>query len=286
MQVHPAQINPAEAFDVFYFLRNHTDGATYYVRAVIYDVRTGELLTTVNLTQSPTNSRLFITTLQAPPDPVGIGRNIVAIATIYTDSGYTTKSPDYAEQEQYFLIRSVPQITVGGGGVDMNQMKELVENILDDRLKKLPKPQDLPPMPFEAVFSSIGKLQESVNKIPKEAYDESNVLAAIGGVKAAVEAIPEPEPLDLSPVTTKLDAVLSTLTGLPKILSDAARVLVSAQAQSLKNAGDTIVEHAKKGIKEMMGKQELIVPMSAFLKNESPPKEEEEDPAASVAHIM
>src|SRR5437773_720063 len=117
MQVAPNQISPGEAFDVFYFVRNHLDATTYYVRAKIYDVRTGELLDTQNLTQSSTNSRLFIKTVQAQPDPTGYGRNIVAIATVYTDSGYTTKSESYEEQEQYYLIKSIP-LMLGGGGVD------------------------------------------------------------------------------------------------------------------------------------------------------------------------
>src|SRR5437764_15317604 len=100
MQVHPQQIDPGQNFDIFYFIRNHLDSATYYVRAVIYDVRTGDVLSTNNLTQSPGNARLFAATIQAPADPVGYGRNILSVATVYTDSGYTTKSTDYEEQEQ------------------------------------------------------------------------------------------------------------------------------------------------------------------------------------------
>src|SRR5438552_1488540 len=105
MQVYPSQISPAEPYDVFYFIRNPLDAATYYVRAKIYDVRTGELLDTANLDQSSTNSRLFLKRLQAPGDPGSNGRNIVAIASVYTDSGYTTKSDIYEEQEQYYLIK-------------------------------------------------------------------------------------------------------------------------------------------------------------------------------------
>jgi hypothetical protein len=48
MQVHPSQISPGENFDLFYFLRNPNDTTTYYVQAVIYDVRTGAILSTVH----------------------------------------------------------------------------------------------------------------------------------------------------------------------------------------------------------------------------------------------
>src|SRR4051812_21979151 len=114
MQSAPSQISPGESFDLFYFIRNHTDATTYYVRARIYDVRTGELLDTLDLAQSSTNARLFIKTATAPVDPTGYGRSIVSIASVYTDSGYTTKSENYEEQEQYFLVKTLAPL--GGGG--------------------------------------------------------------------------------------------------------------------------------------------------------------------------
>src|SRR3977135_2815673 len=99
MQVAPNQISPGEPYDVFFFVRNPLDLTTYYVRAVVYDVRAGVVLDTITLDQSPTNSRLFIKTVQAPPDPVGIGRNIVAIASVYTDSGFTAHADRHEEPE-------------------------------------------------------------------------------------------------------------------------------------------------------------------------------------------
>src|SRR5262245_1560266 len=131
MQVHPSQISPGEPFDVFYFIRNHTDSTTYYVRARVYDVRTGELLSTHDLTQSPVNSRLYAKTIDAPPDPTGYGRNIVAIATVYTDSGYTTKSENYEEQEQYYLIKGQVPVFGGGGGIDARTAREIVQEELE-----------------------------------------------------------------------------------------------------------------------------------------------------------
>src|SRR5437870_780868 len=105
MNTAPSQVEPSQNFDVFFYLRNPVDTATYYVRAVIYDVRTGEVLATANLAQQATNAHLFSATLQAPSDSSGYGRSVVAIASVYTDSGYTTKSDAYEEQEQYFLVK-------------------------------------------------------------------------------------------------------------------------------------------------------------------------------------
>jgi hypothetical protein len=97
-------------FDLFYFLRNPNDTTTYCIQANIYDVRTGAGLSTVPPTQSAYNPHLFITTLQAPADSVGLGRNMVAVASLYTDSGHTTNSPEYDEQQQCFLIKAVPPV--------------------------------------------------------------------------------------------------------------------------------------------------------------------------------
>src|SRR4051794_10451153 len=151
MQVAPNQISPGENFDIFYFVRNPLDSTTYFVRAKVYDVRTGELLSTIALEQSPTNSRLFIKTVQAPADPSGYGRNIVAIASVYTDSGFTTQSESYEEQEQYYLIKAVAPV-LGGGGVDMRAIRDMVEEIVSKGLKSLPAPSTPAEFPSEALF--------------------------------------------------------------------------------------------------------------------------------------
>src|SRR5207248_1827683 len=155
MQVAPSQISPGENFDIFYFIRNHTDSTPYYIQAVVYDVRTGAILLTSNLSQTSTNSRLFSATVQAPADSTGIGRNIVAIATVYTDSVYTTKSTDYEEQEQYYLIRAIAPV-LGGGGIDPRMLREIVQGEITKAISNIPKPERMPPLPFDAIFGTLG----------------------------------------------------------------------------------------------------------------------------------
>ena len=200
MQVQPSFITPGEPFDLFYFLRNPVDASTYYIKAVIYDVRTGQQLTTIALTQSSVNAHLFVATLQAPPDPSATGRNIVAIASVYTDSGYTTKSDAYEEQESYFLVKSQLPFA-GGGGVDLRALREILAEEMDKR--PYPTPPALPDMPFDALFGAIGALQREMNRVPKEAADHSALLTAIDDVKQAVANLPPPEPVDFQPSLTK-----------------------------------------------------------------------------------
>lgn len=245
MQVHPSQISPGESFDLFYFLRNPTDSTTYYVRAKLYDVRTGELLDTVALDQSSANSHLFIKTTQAPPDPSGYGRNIVAIASIYTDSIFTTKSTDYEEQEQYYLIKAVMPV-LGGGGIDFRALREMFIDVLRETL---PVPQIIP---LDALFGTLGVLQREVNRIPKELFDAAPFMADLAAIREQIAALPKPQ--DLSPLADQFAGVVTSLlrlqdsvkglsTTLPKEHSAAIETATREISNSVKGALASVVTH-------------------------------------------
>jgi hypothetical protein len=216
MQVQPSLISPAENFDLFYFLRNPTDNTTYYVQAVIYDLRTGEVLLTTPLDQTATNAHLFVKTVQAPPDSRSIGRNIVAIASVYTDSTYATKSDAYEEQEQYFLIKAqLPN--AGAVGVDYPGLRAMMEEVVAKAMAdNAPKETEPPPMPFDALFGTLGALQREINRIPKEApeTDLAPIQSALSDIRAAIAALPAPTP------ATDLSHIHDALTQLEITVSD------------------------------------------------------------------
>jgi hypothetical protein len=287
MQVHPSQISPAESFDVFYFIRNHTDANTYYVRARIYDVRTGELLDTVNLSQSPTNSRLFIKTLQAPADPVGMGRNIVAIATVYTDSAYTTRSDDYEEQEQYYLIKAIPPIVVGGGGgIDPRSLSDMLDGLEERIARRFPKAEKPQDFPSEQLFGTIGVLHREIGRIPKDVFDPKHLHAHLDSIKSSIESIPQPEPVDLAPV-------MEAIRRIPELIRDAIDeaahnvkltgvVLAQDQKATLDRMAQEIVKKASAGLEELMSRQELTIPLFSIMSRKEPQPAQAEPPF----HIM
>ena len=84
------------------------------MRALVYDLRTGAVLATQNLTQSTSNARLFTATLQAPADSVRNGRSIVSIASVYTDSSYSTISQDTLGIEVLYQRHPSTYLTAGG----------------------------------------------------------------------------------------------------------------------------------------------------------------------------
>jgi hypothetical protein len=211
MQLHPQQISPGENFDLFYFIRNHTDLTTYYVQAKVYDARTGALLATQNLTQASTNGRLFLATLQAPGDPQALGRNIVSIATVYTDSGYTTKSTDYEEQEQYFLIRAELPF-LAGGGVDYRTLREIMQEEVDRGIKAIPPPPAPQEVPYDTLYGAIGALTREINRIPKEAADDTAILEKLDEVLTAIGALPEKLRVDLTPFVMAVRSIDDNLS--------------------------------------------------------------------------
>lgn len=269
MQVAPNQISPGEPFDVFYFLRNPFDSTTYFVRAKVYDVRTGELLSTIALDQSPTNSRLFIKTVQAPPDPSGYGRNIVAIASVYTDSGFTTQSESYEEQEQYYLIKTAP-LMLGGGGIDMRAIREMVEEIVEKGIQKIPVPAKAPELPSEALFGAIGALQREINRVPKE-IDLSAVSQSLSAIQEAISAIPQPEKPDLSAIEQAINHTLFEVAQLRPFMQQVGAAISATLERLIKEQGTTLVAEVEGGLKDLMGRQELTIPLNSLLKDKSQP---------------
>jgi hypothetical protein len=283
MQLAPSLISPAENFDVFYYLRNPTDSTTYYVRAVIYDVRTGGVLSTINLTRSIANPHLFSAVAQAPADSSGFGRNIVAVASVYLDSLYASKSQDYEEQEQYFLVKAQVLFTGGGGGVDYRTVREIFAEELEAHREKLPPPTELPDMPFDALFGAVGALQREVNRVPKDQVDVGPLKRGVTAILAAIGASPTPEPVDLSPV---LSAIAMLPQQLAAALSQAtagwqatSQQLVRDQDQAIKGMSGKIVKAAEAGLKDLMDRQELTIPMSSIVHTKEPVP-------SSIAHIM
>lgn len=290
MQVHPSQISPGEPFDIFYFVRNHTDATTYYVQAKVYDVKTGELLATHALTQSPVNARLYSKTIDAPPDPVGYGRNIVAIATVYTDSGFSSKSENYEEQEQYYLVKSVlPFAGVGGGGIDPHTLREIVQEELKTAIDGLPKPEklrvpDAPDMSFvDALFGALGAITREVGRIPKEGADLSSIRNQIANLGKMVEGRPQFQPTDLSSLAEVTQNVLARLESVAKELKVSNGQVVQVFESALKDFATTFGEEIAAKIDEAVSSQEITLPLSFTPRTRKAPKEES---PADVSSLM
>lgn len=286
MQVHPQQLFPAQPFDIFYFIRNHLDATTYYVRGVLYDIKTGDVLATANLSPSANNGRLYTATIQAPADSTGQGRSIVAVATVYTDSDYTAKSPDYAEQEQFFLVRAELPFLGGGGGIDARTVREIVS----EELAKMPKPAPMPAMPWESLFGSLGALQREVNRIPKddpETVDLEPIRVELRSLKAALDARPTFQPTDLAPLQAQLDDLAQAVTGAITATKATGATILSEQERITHQADQALLEAVKQSLEDFMTGQTMNV---SFAKSATPskptPSPVQPNQAPDLSHLM
>jgi hypothetical protein len=287
MQVASQQVTPGENFNIFYFVRNHTDGATYYIQAKIYALDTQELLGTHSLSQSPLNSRLYYKTVTAPGDQAGYGRDIVSIATVYTDSGYTTKSGDYEEQEQYFLVKPLPFVG-GGGGISARDAREIFREELKTALDGLPKPEklqvpDTPDMSFvDALFGALGALQRELNRVPKETTDTKPVLQRIEELQQAIGQRPKFERTDLTALAELAETTLQALRDLSGEMKAGNGQLVQSLEAALSQFKDEITSSVGDKVEETIHSQELTIPLTMNVKN---PKKKEEAAAPDVRHL-
>jgi hypothetical protein len=189
------QLRPREYFTIVRQLEDHTDSSTYYVQAVVRNARTDALIETVNLTDQ--GSRRFSKPWQVPADTSGEGFYISILTSVYTDSGYTTKSPNYGEKIDTYLVQDRVNPNLGiGGAVDIDYKK--VRQIVQEEIANIPAP----PQPPRVDLSKLDTILEGISaiRIPEpQKLDLSPVLAAI-------KALPKPKDIDLSPVLKALDS--------------------------------------------------------------------------------
>jgi hypothetical protein len=289
MQVAPQQVEPGQYFNVFFFVRNHTDAGTYYIQAKIYDIATDELLATHNLTQSAINSRLFQKSVLAPGDQAGYGRNIVSIATVYTDSGYSTKSADYEEQEQYFLVKPLPFVG-GGGGISARDAREIFREELKTALGALPKPEklqvpDAPDMSFvDALFGSLGAITREIGRIPKEGTNLTSLNTKLDNLAQALKDRPQFERTDLSSLAELMQNALTAVEALSEQLGAGHTQSLQALESTLKAAVEDLKTSIPSAVEEIVQSQEITLPVA--MKVTRPKKEPQAPAAPDLSHLM
>jgi len=246
-------LRPQKNFTLVRQIANHTDTATYYVRAVIRDAYTDEILDTLNLDDK--GGQRFSKNWRVVADPSGLGREISIVTSVYTDSGYTTKSENYGDEENSHLIEDKEvNGRSGGGGIDARTLRRIIKEEIE---LARPEPIEIPEFPepkeYEMRWDDILK---AISELPKP-QSETNINPILDGLKNLANLIEQKEvtpPTDLSPVLDHLkdsddnqelnkDEVVTMLNTLAnilvkqipneikKILKDATFNMVSMKAE-------------------------------------------------------
>ena len=201
-------LQPQVAFPLVRQIANHLDSETYYVRAVVRNAQ-GVTIDTVALT-SQGNQR-YQTSWQVPADPSGQGAYISIITSVYTDSGYTTKSPNYGDEENTYLIfdRVMPAMRGSGAGADSRTIRRIVEEVIDAKIPK-PEPEEpeveepAEPMRWDEVLSGIEGLKTALKPEKPEKVDFKPLIKAIESLRSDVKEKEVTPVTDLSPILAKL----------------------------------------------------------------------------------
>jgi hypothetical protein len=263
------QLEPLEEHVLARGLEDHTDSTTYYVRAVVRNAKTDALVGTFNLTDN--GNRRFTKTWQVPADPTGQGLWLLVTYTVYTDSGYTTKSEIYGEKfEEHLVLHR--QHMGGGGGADIDYKR--VRKIVQEELKSLPEPVKPPKVDLVPVIEAIQGLYSEIRaidmpEVPKT--DLEPLQASIDRVERAVKAIEMPE-TDLSPL---LDGLAELKGAFPPHLAS-VEGKTDALFNRVKQFFEADIQRIEQSVKKLATKLDSMPYVILEEKKQPLAKEEEE----------
>lgn len=202
-------LQPQKNFTVVRKLSNHTDATTYYVRAVVRNALTDDILATLNLVKK-TGEQRYAKDWQVPADASGQGLQITIETSVYIDSDYSIKSDNYGDEITDHVIRNDNRRLGGGGGVDAYTIRTIIQDELD---KRKPAPIEFPEIPtpkeyemrWDEVFGAVAEVRDAIDRIPKT--DLTPVYNRLDTLERAINEKEVTPPTDLTPVLEKLNEV-------------------------------------------------------------------------------
>lgn len=194
------QLNPRERFTIVRQIEDHTDNNQYYVRATIRNALTDVLIDTINLVDK--GSRRFSKDWLVPVDGSGQGFFISILIETFEDAGHTTKSGNYGDKLDTYLVQDRLNANLGGfgGGSDIDYKK--IRKIVQEEIEKIP-PVDVPEA--QIVTREVVKEVRVPEIVRVENYKE--VIKEVK-VPQIVEKTLEP---DLSGLTSSLKEIQAKL---------------------------------------------------------------------------
>lgn len=206
-------LQPQSSFPIVRQIANHLDATVYYVRAVVRDAD-GNIITTVDLASK--GSQRYQTRYRVPVDSSGQGAYISIITSVYTDAGYTTKSPNYGDEENTYLVFDRVLSTLRGNSGSSLDIATVRRVIAEEIKKAQPEPVAIPELPavekpdiispqLERLAGDISTLKTAVARIPTDTIDLSDIKQAMETIYSSIEAKAVTPETDLQPVMTAID---------------------------------------------------------------------------------
>ena len=229
-------LQPQASFTIVRQIANHTDASTYYVRAVIRNAYTDAVIDTLNLTDR--GSQRFSKNWEVPADTSGQGFYISIVTSVYSDSGYTTKSENYGDEENTYLVQERVLGSMRGGGSGLDSFT--VRNIIRQELAQLSKPEpvEIPKIEFpkyemrwDELLSAVGEVRKLIAKLPVDTIDLKPVLSRFKDVEKAIKNKEITPAIDVSAIEEDVKDIVQT---------------VNMHTEEMKKMPDMVREEVKK----------------------------------------
>lgn len=246
-------LRPAEPFTITRVLEDHTDVDTHYVQSVIKNAATRATIATVNLVDR--GGRYFSQNWMPLDSALG-HYYVVIITTVYDDAGYTTKSQNYGQlSETYLIDNSLDRMTGGGGSsIDYKSIRKIVkEELAAIEIPEMPEQKDVDLNP---VLNALDALAEQIDAIhiPDPVQPDFGPLEqGIRNVHSAVKGIQIPE-TDLSPAMQDLHHLKGAAAMMLEMIQEFHPLLASA-AQTLDPQMRELVESKFSGIEDALAER-------------------------------
>lgn len=229
---------PGTAHAITWSKQNLQDATTYYVRAVIRDVRTETILDTIDL--DDVGGGRYRATWNVPQDGSGRGREIEIEKTIYEDSGYTQVSGMYGRWlDSYLIFDPNRQTNTGGFGgmaIDYTAIRRIISEEVAGVLKNQPKTE----VDLSALVEEMGGVKQSLGERVRE-------LFRLGQKADAIETLER----SIADKTTNFEKKVETMT---KDLADAINDAISKINDTVERGSSRIVVTAERSEKNLSEK--------------------------------
>ncbi len=277
------QIEPAEIFPIIRIISNHLDTNTYYVRAVIKDAVNDTVLATVDLADK--GNRYFRTNWKVIWDnALSRGRYISITTSIYTDSDYTTKSPDYGDDIQTYLVQDRWDPYKQGGGSDISIDFGEFRKIIKEEIKNIEIPETeeikFPEIKeynsnFEDISKQIKEVDKKLNNVPEE-IDLKPILKKLDSLQYELDVKPVTPKTDLEPLKKMIKQYDEKHQSFKEeIMSNINKI----ENKLLNNIIDSISETLKviipAELKEAIKKANFSIPFPMFSQQDNENKKEQ-----------
>lgn len=250
------KLNPGTNFPIVRKLGDPSDEGTNYVRAVVRNSTTGVTLATINLTDA--GSRRFTGFF-----PVGSVEDwfFDVTTSVYTDSGYTTISTVYAEENETYHVQTTlsPQlqnVALQGMGVDINYKK--IKQMIDESLKA---------QNWLKIEDFIRAVETSSNEVKAIL---TPILPAIKAIVIPEIFIPEQKEVDFGPLIEKIETLKSELSVISdkKIETDSIETILNNLILEVKSYISNHSIEMSKNMESISEKIESIITENNISKEE------------------